>query len=1405
MSAPRRRGGAAASGKGARGRRGGPGASRDPMDRFHDEWLGMVQPIDGLVVSKPALREAQVARPDDKTLRDRLLSHLTTPDPASARIVELLPFFADLLALGPERWIAGAQLPEAFRLAIPDTGQRLEPTAALVRQPDTAPVALLWELPPGLPLDARETVTGGWDYPPAAKLDRLLRHAGVAIGLLNNGTHVRLMYAPHGASTGAITFPVGAMARSDGRPILDAFVMLLHATRWFGVAPAHQLPALLAASREAQGQVTKALADQVLEALHLLLAAFAQAGAGGEAAFLAAYRDPELGEDHVYAGLLTFMLRLVFVLYAEDNGLLPVEEPFYAEHLSALALYEELAADAGAVPDAMARRFGAYGRLLSLFRAIFFGVAHGSLRMPPRHGDLFSPHTYGFLEGNREPSSPHLRDADGRRRVQVPAIDDETIYRVLRSLLVLGEERLSYKALDVEQIGSVYENLMGYRVIELGAPAVCLKKTRAWIVGEELAGQAPGARARWLQEEAGLPKADADRAAKSTAGVRKADDLLEALIEGGHADAHSRRAAGRFVIQPGEERRRSGSHYTPRSLTAPIVEKTLAPLLAALPRPAVKKGAAPAEGPSSEALLSLKICDPAMGSGAFLVEVVRQLGDHVVAAWRREGRAGALLPSHGPAHDTETAAAQARRLVAQRCVYGVDRNPQAVTLAKLSLWLVTLAKDKPFSFVDHALRCGDSLVGLSIDQITGFHWKGGQQGEQRDLIDREIRDVLDEAVRAREAIAALARDDSPEGQREKERLLRDAEDAVGRLRILGDLVLGAFFSSTSDKEREAERVRRRDLVAAWLGSGRGDSPELMALAEDFRRRIPAFHWMIELPEVFWVKRPDPLNRGAHGGQAWMDGFVGNPPFAGKNSLLALEGGESLLAWLKHVHPGAHGNADYSAHFFRRCDHLIGDHGALGLIATNTIAQGDTRATGLQALVAGGAVIYDAIRTLPWPGAAAVTVSVVHVARGSASRELTCLLEGAPVARINSRLRVGDERPDPVALRANAGKSYVGSYVLGMGFVLTPEERRALIQKNRKNEDRIFPYLGGEEVNSHPTQEFDRYVINFGDMTLEEAGRWPDLLAIVREKVKPERDLNNREVRKKYWWRFGETTPALYAALAPLDRCLVTGIVSKHLLFSFQPAKRTFSHKLYVFPLGREGIFAALQSRVHAAWTWLLSSTMKTDLNYSASDCFETFPFPIEPALAALDFIGEQLYAARAHYMAATWQGLTTIYNQLKDPGYTGDLAPASAERPSSVERGSAPWAPPTGLPAAVPALASDPALHQPETRVAVIHHLRHLHEALDRAVLAAYGWSDIAVPPFCPPRPDDHAGHAAVALFEDTIIDRLFALNAARAAEEAALAGAPAPAARPAIAAAKRRGPRAKESAAQPSLLDDES
>ncbi|MCA9526604.1 MAG: hypothetical protein KC549_09955, partial [Myxococcales bacterium] len=560
-------------------------------------------------------------------------------------------------------------------------------------------------------------------------------------------------------------------------------------------------------------------------------------------------------------------------------------------------------------------------------------------------------------------------------------------------------------------------------------------------------------------------------------------------------------------------------------------------------------------------------------------------------------------------------------------------------------------------------------VGLSLDQIRAFHWA---PTAQQDLFADAIRQTLDDTIDLRQQILDLA---DAADTRAKARLLDDATTFTRRARDLADLCLGAFFSEAKPAAREKERLRRLALARAWLGDDDADTAaEVRRLAAEFRSEIPAFHWMLELPEVFYAERPDPL-AGGKPGVAWMDAFVGNPPFLGGRRVRS-ELGDAYTEWLGTAFEASM-NADLSAHFFTRAHALLGPHGAAGLIATNTIAQGDTRTSGLAKLIASGAALYDATDSLPWPGEAAVTVSVVHFAVGEPSDHTRPFrLGGRVVPAINSRLRPTPERPAPASLSANATLSYNGCLVLGLGFTITTDERASLVTRDGRNAERIFPYLGGQEVNNSPTQTFSRYVISFGNLSLREAEAWPDLLEIVRERVKPERDRVRRDTHRKYWWHFGDKRPALQAALAPLPRCLVTSIVSKHLLFAWQPTDRIFSHKLYVFPVATWPWFTVLQSRIHAAWTWLLSSTMKTDLNYSASDCFDTFPFPPDMADEALADAGEALYTARAAYLIAENQGLTATYNQLKDA-----------------------------------AITTEP-----------IQHLRALHDALDRAVIRAYGW-----------------------------------------------------------------------------------
>lgn len=395
---------------------------------------------------------------------------------------------------------------------------------------------------------------------------------------------------------------------------------------------------------------------------------------------------------------------------------------------------------------------------------------------------------------------------------------------------------------------------------------------------------------------------------------------------------------------------------------------------------------------------------------------------------------------------------------------------------------------------------------------------------------------------------------------------------------------------------------------------------------------------------------------------------------------------------------------------------------MGLVATNTISQGDTREGGLAPLLGAGFEIYDATASMPWPGLAAVTVSIVHLADGhplhTARRKR--FLNGEAVDEISSRLDPGAERAPAQALTSNANSSFLGCKIGGQGFLLSMEEA-ATLDAQKASHGYVKPYLGGEEVNTSPTQSFERYVIDFGQASLEAVeNAAPELLRLVRERVKPYRDSVRRDTWRKRWWQFAEVYPSMRAALAPLDCCLVNSQVSKHLVFAFQPTSHIFGHTLCVYPLQARTAFAVLQSRIHEPWARLLSSSLEDRLRYTASDCFETFPFPKpdpRTVLPDLESIGERLYETRARFMVDTNQGLTKTYNALKDP---------ACEDPRILE-------------------------------------LRRLHEDMDRAVLAAYGWSDIPVPPYCPRSDEDRE---ALQAFEDEVIDRLYVLNAERAREE---------------------------------------
>ena len=416
--------------------------------------------------------------------------------------------------------------------------------------------------------------------------------------------------------------------------------------------------------------------------------------------------------------------------------------------------------------------------------------------------------------------------------------------------------------------------------------------------------------------------------------------------------------------------------------------------------------------------------------------------------------------------------------------------------------------------------------------------------------------------------------------------------------------------------------------------------------------------------------------------------MGNPPFAGKNTI-GNSNPAGYLDWLKEVHPESHGNADLVAHFYRRSFGLLRQGGTFGLIATNTIGQGDTRSTGLRWICKNGGEIYGAQRRIKWPGEAAVVVSVVHVTKGSAKVQRR--IDGKEVDTISAFLFHDENHDDPVRLAANSEKSFQGSIVLGMGFTFDDSDTKGvatsiskmgrLIENNPRNQEVIFPYIGGEEVNNHPNHAFHRYVINFHDRDLTDAMKWPDLLQIVRENVKPERDVQKRKALRERWWQYAEKRPGLVNALRGLDRVIVISQVTQHMAFTFLPQGMVYSHRLYVIADPSYSTFGILQSGIHEVWARFFGSSLEDRFMYATVDCFETFPFPDrEVAKLALEGVGKDYYAFRAALMIENNEGLTKIYNRF----------------------------------------------HDPEERSPKIAELRRLHAAMDRAVLDAYGWADIS-------------------------------------------------------------------------------
>ena len=772
---------------------------------------------------------------------------------------------------------------------------------------------------------------------PSRRIEETLAHLGLRHGMLVTGERLRLVRARGDGPRGAcLEVDLAGLADDDDSDSFAAFLRLLSAGSFLpdaeGKIPIEEVER---ESRVHAEKVSDDLKEAVFRSAESLVAGLIQDGvARGRIANPLAVADLRVYRDAALLGLY----RILFILYAEARDPRLEEHRLYRESYSAQGLLEEVLRDpARAWPE---NRSTLWMRLRALFRVYDEGLPPITPweNIPPRGGDFFS------AKGEKGKLLDEAR------------LPDSAVARLVLDLATtvprrgVGRERVSFRELDIENLGAVYEGLLEYepriarattlevrvqgRTFALAPEEVVrlcrekglrLKGDFALVAGTAAASlrPEPAEEAEDEPEDAAGEDHEEDKAgedAEAGAGETEGDESVKA---GATARLVRRIEPGGFHFVPGPGRKGSGSFYTPRPLVQDLVRHALGPLV---------------EGRSAAEVERLRVLDPACGSAHFLVEAMRFLGQALHRAYAEEhggkappdfeSRAGRGWDADWRAPDEEARAANSearawcKRRIAERCLFGVDLNPTAVQLARVALWIESVAGDRPLSYFEHHVRCGNSLLGswmarLEAPPIPSLE-RGSRAARGRSphpgIFQAEVRNAIEDAARARRAIDEARPEDllregvDPESLREqefKEHLRRRADDTLAAAKLLFDLRSASAFvpeiwgewPTLCSLVGSPERLRRHCEGRPWWGA-----------FVEVQARERFFHWELEFPEVFLSKRPG------------FDAVLGNPPwdkvkpdkkeFYGREDILirAFVGGEldRRIAGLHAARPGLEG-------------------------------------------------------------------------------------------------------------------------------------------------------------------------------------------------------------------------------------------------------------------------------------------------------------------------------------------------------------------------------------------------------------------------------------------------------------------------------------------------------------------
>ncbi len=747
---------------------------------------------------------------------------------------------------------------------------------------------------------------------PCYQIDYYLRRTGCAWGVVSNGRRWRLFHRDSSFRLD-VFYEVDLVqlilqGDADRRRSVDAFRYFYLFFRAAAFHPDTEEPALrrtfrpkpkgrcwldevLAQSAAYAVRVGDELKGRVYEALKLLAQGFLDYPTpsptlprvtGEGAASPPPAGGIKGGRDlpRIHDACLILLYRLLFLLYAESRGLLPLDNASYAGQYSLKAIKEGIAHKLDAGVTYLAQKATLWNDLRALFDIIYSGQE--MMGVPAYDGRLFDPARYPFLE-ERTIGDKYLA---------------QTIDLLARAEAEPGQglSFVDYRDLSIRHLGSIYEGLLEYRLA-------------------------------YAAEEMAVVRRDKKEEIVKTSEVSQTSEVSKVI---------ERIPAGQvYPITDRGERKATGSYYTPDYIVKYIVEQTLGPLadaqaevlegeIAALQARntsgarrtrAYKDELARLQNSFADRVLALNVLDPAMGSGHFLVEATDYLARRIVES-------GAVTE----ADDEESELSYWRRRVVERCIYGVDLNPLAVELAKLSLWLKTVAKGKPLSFLDHHLRCGNSLIGARVADLQALpvrKKRRKKEAEARQLAMWDESAFTQDMFRVVGAMRQIGEYETADlvSVREKERLFEETVERERRKwRTIADLWTATYFGLELTPELYNACVQYAEGKPVLLGAAQAEAVLAQAHAVWEEKRF--FHWEIEFPEMFF----DEFGRH-QGDAAGFDAVVGNPPYL---SIARLETDEK--SYLRAAYPDIFaGNSDILYYFIGHGVQVNREGGVLGLI------------------------------------------------------------------------------------------------------------------------------------------------------------------------------------------------------------------------------------------------------------------------------------------------------------------------------------------------------------------------------------------------------------------------------------------------------------------------------------------